>query len=527
MNRSLVLRHVSDSGAECNPGSEGNEALLVDIAAIKRTEPTCLGSPDRSLEYVKAWLDAKCEEEEARAQALADAEDDELRRLACGITASSPDSGPLGMDTKIIEQIRRGEWPRDKVVEDLLAPLRLGKLKPAGQESYNDMERVLLAWNHHVSRQTDDGKLREAFGTALRDRLKAIKKVLEIVRDEQESKIYDEIGHEGILEPSAWRLRQAMHAYRPETVHFKNQDPYDMLILLLANVGRAIPDILGDDELMYLTFRVMTAETELAQRFRNGDTRRRIKSKIQEARWKRDRAELVHRKEEMSKFNRRVARDSVQYNLDKIKLARIRLQQVVLAELLELTVPQAAQKWVRWQTVRQSWPPPVSEVLEVCVQADINLERTVGANMDDLDANCTVACNNVQEMRNIHHAVYTRALKFAGMDLAGVDEATRRRIIEQRKNEPVTALLMSESLRGVLEAQRAAKQLVRQTEAMDRSLSDLLEAAKARYQEYDGLLRLLDTAPQGLDETGDINVTDAQTLEETVNRTNMLRYTFP
>ncbi|KAL6706015.1 hypothetical protein ACN47E_006117 [Coniothyrium glycines] len=490
------------------------EDELADKTADEADEQFNPQAPETGFEDLRAWLDMLCQDEKDRCLLVEQEKEEKQVEDTVGpkCAATFFTDVQLGMDTSFLGRIRHRQENSVFVPEDLLAPLRRGEATTGELETYEEMTDVLYRWNAHVSNPTDQSVERLLLLEALRERLKAAERVLQIVRDEKEAEIYDEVGHQGILEPSANRLLQAMHKYRPETREFRHQDPFDMLTLLWANMQVECPDVEGDEEIMYFTFRVLNTEKYLAQRFENEEKRRKICRRIDAARRNRNRAELVYQKDELLRESKRVSRELVQANLDTIQLARSRLMAIVLDELLDLTVLQAAQNLERHGCSNLTLHAPWSELLEACADADIELERELLGNMDGLELSSAVAASRIHEMRTKHDAAYTRALKFAGLDLASLDAAGRMHMIELRKNEPTTALLMSQTLDSVCESRQVAQQVVRQAEAVESTMGVLLTAATAQHQGYEKVLRLLEST--GCVGEGGVRVEDEEGLAD-------------
>lgn len=160
--------------------------------------------------------------------------------------------------------------------------------------------------------------------------------------------------------------------------------------------------------------------------------------------------------------------------LGKIRPARVQLREAILTELLGLTVIRVAQnlEWKRSQSqfLCSSW----MELLRACNEADSGLEDCVQMHMHSLEINCRIVSSEIEEMRNSHHAVLSRILKFAGLDLSEADEESKIRIMEEHRSQPVTALLMSQSLNDVLRSREIVRQVSSQTDDIQKSLNDLL-----------------------------------------------------
>ncbi|KAF1844276.1 uncharacterized protein K460DRAFT_369141 [Cucurbitaria berberidis CBS 394.84] len=498
LTRKYLLEQLCDPDIDddCETGFYDHDCPETGAVATLTEDSGGPEALDASLEEVKAWLDTLCHKEKAQYDDLSAPECERLETETGNILETVFKRRDLGLDTKILERIRRGEGPRDVVIEDLLAPLRLDNNRKVNSvtETYDDQKAVLLAWNKHVTGKYDNTKGRELLVAALHERLKAISKVQEIIQDKRASEMYDRVGQEAILEPSAKRLLQALHAYRPETARFEYQDPLDMLVILWANTRPEIPDIKMDDEMKYLSLKVLAAESSLSQSYTNEAFRRETKKRRDSARQRQDKAEFLRLKQVQERSDRKAAKQSIQRSIDTILSARRELRKAVLYDLQELTVLQATQKLVATDTFETNpeRTPHWTNLRNACVQADLALSRARLHHLEDLEASAEIASHNIQQMRNVHQKMLTRTLKLGGHDLDRVDEGKRRRIVEERKNEPVTARMMSETFNGVVESRLAARQMLRQVSLMEGSLEELLDVARTQYREYDALIRLID-----------------------------------
>ncbi|KAF1835816.1 hypothetical protein BDW02DRAFT_638297 [Decorospora gaudefroyi] len=446
---------------------------------------------EANLEDTKAWLDKLCQEEEAKTTSRSDGGYGDFDSQAQVIKKLISQQKEPGMDTSVLERIRRGEGIRDKIYEDLLAPLRLQMQPVETEESYKDMESVLLAWNQHVASNSGDNVgARQAFIAALRNRIKAVDKVLAISSDEKNIDQFDRVGQIGILEPSERQLLKAIHAYRPEMRDFKDQDPFNMLIVMWVHIHKANPDITGDDDWMYLMYKVLNGETELERRFEREAERRKFQVRKETAIREGDLDGVAHFTRRWRVYNDRLAEIARQGIIAKFRCARQQLGNKVLDELLELTVLQSAQQWAGRDTRPGDWSPPWTELLDKYAEADARMDEKFESHFPDVEATFEVSAGQIEEMTTIHDMVLTRTLKFAGVDLVGMDESEKDSLIEARLNDPVTATMMEQTLNGVLESKRVAQQILRHVGGMEESLHELSGAAKTKYQELEKLCLL-------------------------------------
>jgi hypothetical protein len=510
---------VEDYGEGYSAEEEAKLALEEAAAA-----PIQVGDvpPYGNIKKTVAGLEYVCKEEQKIIAALSDAEHEISAVAAYRKAVSMWPKEELGMDTSILRGIRSGEWPPDKEVKDLLAPLRLQGQAPDAEESYEDMQKVLQAWNQHVAGNCkDDPEARQVFIAALETRIKAVEKVLAIVRDERNIDQSDKIGQEGILEPSKRRLLKALHAYRPETQKFKNQDPFDLLVVMWANIGRANPDITGDDDCMYLTYKLLNREAKLERRFEREEKRRTYKAEKQAAKLKGDTEKIDDCKKRWIIYNKKLASAARQQIIDKLKCARRNLREIVLDEQLELTTLQAAQQWAGKDAHPDDWIPRWTERLDQYEAKDVELESKIERCFPNLESTAEITAHQVQGMSMIHATVLTRTHKITGKDLAGMDEGAKKAVLEARLGDSLTPMMMQITKDGVLESQQVARQMLRHVGAMEESLSALFEAAKTKHEEVE-LLSLFVDQDGNSSIVGDIEADTAkrlprrETLEEDV-----------
>lgn len=489
ISKSLIRHYLCDSDDEESLYIE--DAFPGDAAAVERVQSIDRLAPDADSEAMQTWLNSECEEEQARVGPLEFGPGSQNTLAYHDLSANLRTTFP-GMDTTLLKRVRRGEGTRDFVPEDLLAPLRLGISRPSDRESYSEMLDVLLAWNTHICigrRVNPDA--RTQLLDALKTRSVAAQRVLDIAESKEEPAMYDEVGQEAILEPSKRNLAKALHQYRPETAQFVDQDPFSMLVLLWANIGRADPDIEEDHDVRNATLKVLRLETQLVLRFLNAEIRWSVIDSKDAAKKRKEIAEMVRCKEQINKFDEEVSNSSLSKTIKGIARARGELRKVVMEEMFELTMLQVALKWAAWETGDQGPASAWDGVVDKCAQADALFERARPLCIDDLEMTVGMVFSTLQGMRTIHNSTLTRAMKIAGEDLAKKDGVAQKRIVEQRKRAPVTALTVSKTLSGVTEAQGDAREMLRHVTSMEHSLWGLLKVVKSRYRAYDEFAAVL------------------------------------
>ncbi|CAG5142791.1 uncharacterized protein ALTATR162_LOCUS1224 [Alternaria atra] len=443
------------------------------------------------LEDVKARLEELCREEH---ESFLDADEEDsdwerYRRISATLNSDEP-----GMDTSVLERIRNGEGPRDTLFEDMLAPLRSRPLVPGTEESKEDMLEVLLAWNKRITDDcNDDLTARKAFIAALEERVNVVDKVTAIVSDDTNSNQNNEIGHDGILEPSQRRLLKAIQAYRPETRSFKNQDPFNMLIILLAHVRQEEFEVADKDDCINLALWVLIGQGQLKYRFDREKQRRSYQSQKEDAEQDGNPDKVRRCTARWRVYNKRLAERTMRKLMTRIQCARNGMRKIGIDELLKLAVLRSAQPRAERDDILYDYTPSWGEILDRCTQADDydTLNNKLGNYFSDLQTTLEVTASKVQDMKTTHNMVLSRTAKFVGADLRGRNETERARIMTARLNDPVTVKIMEETLEGMLSTRLVATQMLVHVNLMEESISGLLEAAAAKHGDLTGLIRLI------------------------------------
>jgi hypothetical protein len=495
ITRSLILQNVLDSDSDSDDGN-GLDCSLDSLMSSWHTDTTVKADEHveddgslptgASLEDTMAWLDAQCEAEQARFDSVQDPE-------------YQPESGPAeldrpnrGLDTAVLNRIRRGYGPRSSKFEDLLWPLRLntsaGRFnKRPWKESSEAMAEVLLNWNKHVASAYDDPDTRIDLIDAMQARVSFLNRILSHRRS---ADAHDDTSR---------KLLHAIHAYRPETADFETQDTCNLLTIILAHIGFAIPDI--DQELKYLIFYTLVTERVHMAHVANADTRRRLEGDISIAKKRRDSENVVKYEQKLIDWSLGVFENNCDIIALRVKIARRNVELKALEELQTLTVLQTAQKIVLDERLakgkspahllipRSTWLPAHSSA---CMAADANLDDVVNEHMTDLLANVKVASRNTADMKYITRArILTRALKFAGLDLTDVSEKERRKVVKERMANPGTVSMMGNAVEGITETQQQAREMADAMDAMELKLAQMLRRAEEQQKEYEDLERLV------------------------------------
>ncbi|KAI4657501.1 uncharacterized protein J4E79_007576 [Alternaria viburni] len=449
---------------------------------------------DVNLEDVKAMLDDLCREEHRSSLTRLDIDEEvadgkQYRDVAAALRADEP-----GMDTSILERIRNADEPSDEVFDDLLAPLRSEPQQLGTEESEEQMLDVILTWNKRIADERNrDSTERQAFVAALRERVKVVDKILAIVSDNRNSNQDNETGQNGILEPSQRQLLKAIHAYRPETQGFKTQDPFNMLIVMLAHIRQKEFELANKDDGIYLACKVLSGQEQLEHRFDREKKRRAYQRNKKNAEEDDNREEVKRCETKWRAYNRKLAERARQGLMAKIQCARNELRKAEIDELLDLAVLRSAQPRASRETHPGVYTPSLEEILDKCAQADDygNLNHEFAEHFPHLETKLEVTVNNAQDMKTVHDTVLFRMVKLAGADLKGLDKDERKKVMTARLNDPVTATVIEETLKGVTDTRRAAKQMLEQLGLIGQPMRELLEAVTAKRDDLAELTRLI------------------------------------
>ncbi|KAI4663140.1 uncharacterized protein J4E88_010845 [Alternaria novae-zelandiae] len=450
---------------------------------------------DVDLEDIITRLDDLCQEEYASSlphlainEELAD--EKQYRDVAAALRADEP-----GMDTSVLERIRNADESSDRVFDDLLAPLRSEPLLLGTEESEEHMLDVLLTWNKRLAeKRNNDLTERQALIAALKERVKVAGKILAIVSDNRNSNQDNETGQNGILEPSHRQLLKAIHAYQPETNDFKNQDPFDMLIIMLAHIRQKEFELANKDDGIYLALKVLSRQEQLEHRFDREKKRRAYQRNKKNAEEDDNKEEVKRCETKWRAYNRKLAERARQGLMAKIQCARNELRKAGIDELLDLAVLRSAQPRASREAHPGVYTPSLDEILDKCTRADDydNLNHEFAEHFPHLETKLEVTVNNAQDMKTVHDTVLFRMVKLAGADLKGLDKDERKKVMTARLNDPVTATVTEETLKGVTDTRRAAKQMLEQLGLIGQPMRELLEAVTAKRDDLAELTRLID-----------------------------------
>jgi hypothetical protein len=436
-----------------------------------------------TLEDTLTWLDIQCEAEQARLDCVLE------EHCRPDYRPQKHDHLNRGLNTAVLDRIRRGYGPRSSKFEDLLWPLRINTFtgterfsKRPRNESCEVMTEVLLNWNKHVASAYDDPEARIALIHAMYARVSFLDRIL-IHRRSADA-------HDDTLR----KLLHAMHAYRPETADFETQDTCNLLTIILAHIGFAIPDI--DQELKFLIFYALVTERGHMAYTANVNTRRKLEEQIAHARRRRDSESVARYERKMSDWSRDVFEKNCDIIASRVKTARRNVKLKALEELQTLTILQTAQKIVLDERLfkgkspsqllvpQSTWLPAC---LSACVAADASLEDVMQEDMTDLLASAKAASKNTVDMKYITRArILTRALKFAGLDLKTISETERARVVEERMANPGTVSMMGDVVEGIMETKHKARDVIEAMGKVETKLGEMLKKVENVGKEYVG-----------------------------------------
>jgi hypothetical protein len=497
ITRSLVLQNVLEADSDYDGGLFCSSDSLTNswhsYAAIENDEHVEINGslpPGASFEDIFTWLDVQCETEQARLDCVPEEE------CQSGYHPQKHNQLIQGPETAVLDRIRRGYGPRTSKFEDLLCKLRIntsgdspGFSKRPRKESYEEMKHVLLYWNNHVASAYDDPEARIALVHAMYARVSFLHRILSHRRS---ADAHDDTSR---------KLLHAIHAYRPETADFETQDTCNLLTIILAHIGFAIPDI--DQELKYLIFYTLVTKRGYMAHTANADTRHKLEEKIANAIRRRDSESATKYERKMSDWTRGVFEKNCDIIASRVQTARRNVELKTLDELQTLTILQTAQKIVLDERLSKRKPPsqlliPRSTWLPIhshaCVAADAGLEDVVETHITDLLASVKVVAQNTADMEYVARArILTRALKFAGLDLKNVSEAERRRVVQERMANLGTVSMMGNAVEGITETKDKAREMVEAMGKMEVKLEEMLKSAEGVGAEYGELAKLVDS----------------------------------
>lgn len=440
-----------------------------------------IACPDGSLEEIRRWLDTHCESEQARVDWTLEyqpiREDGQLNDVR--------------IDTAILDRIRRGGGPREPTFEDLLAPLRRNEAGESCQASaprlvegtYAGMEKVIRDWNRQVTTSDNDPGILDALKDAMHCRIRFIEKVLT-----PKDRVSDDAHNN-----TCRKLLYSIHAYRPETAEFQTEDTSKLLIIILAHIGLAVPDV--DNDTKKLMFYTLIKEREYEAKVANDLSFRRFERSIDEARKQGLVEDLVKHERKFRKWKAELLERDAMVIIKRIKFARGEIERKQIADIRHMKILEAAQKFALFNAT--SAPDQEDYMLRsalvfdaetACLLADAKLQAAA-AGLSDY---CDSASEGIEAMKDTQNArVLTRALKFTGREKKYATTAERNRAVQQRMSNPGTMAMMSDAIGGMADVKNKAAEVLEQVSSIENQLEEMLDAARVSYQAYGDMARLV------------------------------------
>ncbi|KAF2642168.1 hypothetical protein P280DRAFT_517155 [Massarina eburnea CBS 473.64] len=384
-------------------------------------------------------------------------------------------SAAMAQESAMLRRIAKGLGTRTKEYEDLLAPLRdatsdedaFSTASSYREETYDEMLQVLLAWNRSVAPIEESDEDRQELLDALEERDCLIDDAMQ--QHDQRT-----------LNRPAPRLLRALHAFRPETASFQHQEVADVLIMVIANLRVARPDI--DDHLKCAIFLTMMKEAMARMAF--DKSYRKEKDRLHEER-KAARAsgydqEADRLLEEDRQLIRQNKKDRAEEMVDKIKFGRRGLYEKVLEEMQELAVLQAAQLEAASE-LRQS---PV-----VFTKIEEAMESTDGDAIAEVGYRCACDDTSIAAMLELNRKCLIRTRKFEAHDIK--EPEARRRVKRERMDNPRTVDMMLQVVDDTETVRRTSRLVLGHMENLETSLETILDGASERFRTYQGGMQLI------------------------------------
>ncbi|CAI6336575.1 unnamed protein product [Periconia digitata] len=468
ISRAAVLAQLRDADdnpyAECPEDKRSAVVQHVQLSSLHAST-----SEDASLQHARANLEALYDKQRASTD----------WSLDCERTPRSCHSIQLEkrtLDTSILRRIADGRGPRDAQYKDLLGPLRLAEqgsneTHSAAHETYEDLLKVLLAWNRHVAPIQDLIEERQELMEALRAR----------------DQLIDEAAQRNtlrLLNQPFPRLQKALCAFRPEIAHFANQDVSSIMIIMVANIRVAI-DI--DDDLKCAIFKTLFKEATVRLLFdrsfrsQRGEFRMEQKSARDRGDW-----DEVHRlKEKEREVERQYKAQRASEIIDSIRFARGDLYNKYLMEMQDLAVVQTAQMEVAAETHS---PQMIMSTIEEGSKG-IYDDEDGDDRLQGIGEVCNRDAGDINRMLEVTRDCLHRTRKFAALDV--VDAVERNRVRRERMDMPGTASMMMKVVEDTKVIRGMSMNVLKHMGDMETGLEEMMGAATTRYQAIEGGLRTI------------------------------------
>ncbi|KAF2247139.1 hypothetical protein BU26DRAFT_342765 [Trematosphaeria pertusa] len=486
ITRALVLELLYDPDEDPEEQYVEEDNGGIDIEETTTEVDFAPVSADTILQETRSWLEALADEQQAETDSTSDCETEEdptgNESPSLGVDGDQGDEpeptihvqpSDMGMNTEVLHRIREEEpGPRPPEGYDLIANLRLGtpKKDDTSEETYAELLEVVQAWNLHVGSIPDLTEERDEFLQALRERHHLIKDVEQHKRER------------AVLDEPPERLQRAMRAYRPEIAKFENQNTFDILVMMIANLRIANPDLDEDvkDAVIWTIFMEVWLPLCFEKQYR--DERAKIQQQVTRARENGNREDMGHLTEEKKALDRKQVARAVERAINYMKFTRNELRRRVEKDTEQLALLQTGQKWFASEVL--SLPKALAEQKRAALDAEA--ERTFGLHFSDHEAECEVEGINIADLVEMGRRCVIRTEKFAAKDIK--DKADRERVKRARMEEPGTATMMLKILEDTDIIKAKAQRVVRRMTGLESSLDATLAAAKGQYREYDAWL---------------------------------------
>ena len=366
-------------------------------------------------------------------------------------------------------------------------------------ETPQEMETVLRNWNRHVGVPMEDGDAREALIAAMYARIEYLDGTLSYRRSADAHNI------------TSQKLLHAIHVYRLETVHFSTTDTCELLNMVLAHLGYAIPDI--DEELKYLMFYTLVAEREYLAQIANAPAKHKLDQQIAEAKRFRDYDTVEKHERQLRNWGTAIWKQNCDIIANRVRIARRVVESRALGELQHLAMLQTAQKTVLQQRLSHGQPPadkliPRSVWLPqhalACDTALTALNAVADSHLTAFLARLKSATTNIAAMHDVAYArILSRAIAFSGLDLPpDMSEARKHQFVTARLECADTMNMLSDAVEAITETKVKSREMVGVVGDMEGRFGDVADAAEVLGREIGELVMLLEGDPEGDPEGG-------------------------
>jgi hypothetical protein len=300
------------------------------------------------------------------------------------------------------------------------------------------------------------------------------------------------------------KLLHAIHVYRLETVHFSTTDTCDLMTIILAHVGYAIPDV--DVELKHLMFYTLVTERQYLAHVANATSTQKLEKQVMEAKRIKDTASVEKYERQMKNWGLAIWQNNCDTIAERVKIARRNVELKTLKELEELTILQTAQRLVLQERIsrgtprserlipRSTWLPEYSEACNMALTA---LNQAADDHLSEFFTSLKIVTQDIAGMQDVAHArILSHAMKFAGLDLhKDTADLERFRIVKARLAHPGTMTMVLDVVEAIRETKVKSKEINDALDKMEGKFEEVLEAAEVVERQCGELLKLLEGDP--------------------------------